>query len=462
MTGQPNILFLMTDQMQGRVLGAGHPCRTPHLDRLAGGGMRFERAYTPNAVCSPARASLMTGLLPHNHGVLQVTHCGDPDQNVLREARPHWGQILQRHGYRTGYFGKWHVDHADRADRYGWQVHVNTKNPPVRGLTVAYRHDRPPGYNPTLLYGVTDVPVEERYLGLTTAAARKFLKEATGGPAPWCCFVSSFEPHDPFICGKAAWAQYEVDALELPPNVHDDLSGRPGLYRKAARVWDGMTDRQRREAMACYYGSISEIDQQYGLLIEQLRDSGQLENTIIVLTSDHGELLGAHGLYTKNIHAGEEVYNIPMILAGPGITPGAVTGARVGLHDLYPTLLELAGLGYEAVPDSRSFAPLLGDPQLAGQYTGGYAEYFGGRIFLTQRIVWEGPWKYIFNGFDEDELYHLEADPYEMTNLIDDPRHQERVRQMCRRMWLRAQETGDQNFVNTHYASYRLAPVGPC
>ena len=101
---RPNILFLMTDQMQGRVLDPGNPCRTPHFDRLAARGVRFPRAYTPNAVCSPARASLMTGLLPHSHGVLEVTHCVDDDQCNLRTEHPHWAQRLQAAGYRTGYF----------------------------------------------------------------------------------------------------------------------------------------------------------------------------------------------------------------------------------------------------------------------------------------------------------------------------------------------------------------------
>ena len=97
----------MTDQMQGRVLEPDSPCQTPHLDGLAARGVRFRRAYTPNAVCSPARASLMTGLLPHNHGVLYVVHTVDDDQAVLRTQHPHWAERLTEAGYRTGYFGKW-------------------------------------------------------------------------------------------------------------------------------------------------------------------------------------------------------------------------------------------------------------------------------------------------------------------------------------------------------------------
>src|SRR5690606_12243037 len=117
----PNLLFLMTDQMQGRVLDPAHPCITPNFDSLAARGIRFTRAYTPNAVCSPARASLMTGLLPHNHGVLCVTHTVDEDQAVLRKEHPHWAQRFVEAGYRTGYFGKWHVERSNELAQFGWQ-----------------------------------------------------------------------------------------------------------------------------------------------------------------------------------------------------------------------------------------------------------------------------------------------------------------------------------------------------
>ena len=122
MAKRPNLLFLMTDQMQARVLAPGHPCQTPACERLARLGVRFERAYTPNAVCSPARASLMTGLLPHNHGVLEVTHCVDEDQCRIRPDKPHWAQRLRDLGYRTGYFGKWHVDRSEDPTLFGWEV----------------------------------------------------------------------------------------------------------------------------------------------------------------------------------------------------------------------------------------------------------------------------------------------------------------------------------------------------
>ena len=473
MPNRPNILFLMTDQMQAQVLDPNHPCQTPNLDRLAARGLRFTRAYTSNAICSPARAGIMTGLLPHNHGVLTVTHLVDDDQCNLRTEYPHWAQRLAAAGYRTGYFGKWHVERTGQLERFGWQTHACELTPdyqPIRheavqrthhaNFSLLHRYDTP-GYQPSIFYGVCDLPPAHQPMGLDCAQANGFLDEALTGDDPWCCFASVSEPHDPFICSQAAFDLYDVDAIDLPPNTHDELADRPGLYRKAAKVWRSMTDRQRREAATCYYASITDIDQQFGRLIDTLDAAGQLDNTIVVITSDHGELLGAHGLYCKNISASEEVYNIPLILAGPGIAQGTTT-ARVGSHDLCPTLLDLLDLDPIDHPDSRSFAPVLADPGThEPDFTTGYAEYFGGRFWLTQRIAWAGPWKFVLNGFDEDELYNLDDDPYEMTNRIDDPDCADRVQAMTKLTWQRIRDTNDHSLLNTQYPILRLAPVGP-
>ncbi|MCZ7648428.1 MAG: sulfatase-like hydrolase/transferase [Planctomycetota bacterium] len=477
MPQRPNILFLMADQMQERVLAPGHPCLTPNLDRLAARGMRFPRAYTPNAICSPARASLMTGLLPHNHGVLTVTHTVDDDQCNLRTDRPHWAQRLHASGYRTGYFGKWHVERSSELERFGWQVNgesgrelwkdkareLKGEKPPAASYCLRYDLDRPAGYHGSIFYGVTDQPPERRGMGVSTAAALDFLDGSLGKDAPWCCFVSVTEPHDPYICGEEAFAKYDVQKLDLAPNVHDDLAGRPNIYKKAARVWAHLTDRQRREAMACYYASITEIDAQFGRLLDKLETSGQAENTIVVMTSDHGDLLGAHGLYCKNFTGAEEVYTIPMLLAGPGVARGKSSSARVGLHELGPTLLELAhDKPLPEAPDRRSFAPVLRDPaRHERDFEQGYAEYFGGRMILTQRVVWDGKWKLVFNGFDFDELYDLEADPYELRNLAEDPAHRETLKRMFKLMWRKVRDTGDRTLLQSQYPILRVASFGP-
>lgn len=476
MTTQPNILFLMCDQLQGRVFEPGTPCLTPNLDRLAQRGIRFQRAYTPNAVCSPARASLMTGLLPHNHGVLYVTHTVDDDQSSLRTQYPHWAQHLAEAGYRTGYFGKWHVERSNRLEDFGWQVNGAAGTPlqqqkqndiqreaaPTQ-FSLSHNLDDVEGYRSQIFYGVVNTPPEQRGLGINTALAADFLRESLAqNNQPWCCFVSLQEPHDPFITGEDAFNQYDVDSLPLPASLHDDLTGRPNIYRKAGQAWHNLSERQHREATACYYASITEIDTAFGRLIDQVDAAGQLENTIIILTSDHGELLGAHGLYCKNFHAGEEVYNIPLIMAGPGIAADAVTTARAGLQDLGQTLLSLCDLPPLENIDGQSLAAVLEDPAAhEADYQSGFAEYFGGRYILTQRVLWDGNWKLVFNGFDFDELYNLAEDPHEMHNLINDPTHRETLRHLMAQLWRTIRDSGDHSVYNSHYPILRIAPFGP-
>ncbi len=471
---RPNLLFLMTDQMQSCILDRDHICQTPNFDRLLARGVRFTHAYTPNAICSPARASLMTGRLPHNHNVWTVTHTVRDDRAVLRSS-PHWAEYLDRAGYRTGYFGKWHVERSHDLAAYGWQEARTEAHPQVQDAQARIRQrveDAPwhlegylnpvPGYTPSRFYGVTDVEPAYRGHGLHVRHAAQFLDSALGQNAPWACFVSVLEPHDPFVCGRKAFARYEVDHVPLPASWQDDFTGRPEVYRRAQRPWHGWSARQHREAAACYYASITEIDLLFGQLLDRIEATGQQNSTIVILTSDHGELLGAHGLYCKNYTAAEEIYRIPMILAGPGIREKEVSPIRVGLHDLYPTLLDLLGLEHDPVPDARSFADLLRPEQpeaVTPRY--GYAEYEGTRFQLTQRIVWDDPWKFVFNGFAQDELYRLDQDPDEIRNLAADPAYAHQVEAMTRIMWEFVRRTGDTTLLQSQYPALRLGAVGP-
>ncbi len=477
MSDQPNVLVLMCDQMQGRVLGPESLCQTPNFDKLAARGIRFSRAYTPNAVCSPARASLMTGLLPHNHGVYLVTHCVPEGWFTLADT-PHWAQRLQAAGYQTGYFGKWHVENQNDLGTYGWGTYavpgsdewkarretLTADLPDEPTYSHAMKLQGPPGYPQTVFYGVTDVPPEKRPIGINTSLASDYLDEVMqDDSAPWCCFVSISEPHDPYITGEEAYALYDPGEIKPFPNWDDNMADKPAIYRRSACAFKEMSLRQKQEAAACYYASITEIDKLYGALIDKVEEAGQLDNTIIVLTGDHGDFLGAHGLYCKNIGAFEEAYQIPLILAGPGIASGVTSDARVGSIDLGETLLEMTGSDPLGETDSRSFAPVLRDPGThEGDYTTGYAEYWGQRTcYVSQRVLWDGAWKFIFNGFDWDELYNLDEDPYEIYNLANDPAHEDRVKEMMKKMWRIWHDTGDDSFYNSNYPPYRFAACGP-
>ena len=476
MAGQPNFLLFIPDGIQGRVTFPGHDCQTPNFDRLADRGVRFTRAYTALPTCSPARASLMTGLLPHNHGVLQVEHCVDDDQSVLRTQHPHWAQRLCDAGYHTGYFGKWHIERTDRVEDFGWRVNgcnttaafralgagVGSKERLLDDSKLVKFETGPEGYNDILHYGVTEVPGDQRDFALVTRGAREFLTAAFGQGDPWACCVSFPEPNTPLVAGRKAFERYDVDGIALPANLHNDFSDRPAFYRRQQQVHRDTTDREWREARAVYYALITELDEQFGTLLDHLEAHGQLDNTIVMVLGDHGRYVGAHGYDAHNFGAFEEPYNVPLIVAGPGVANAPDTDAVVSLCDLCPTILELAGAEPIDVPDSRSIAPLLADPAAqAPNFQQAYAEYHGTRFPMMQRILWQGPWKFVFNGFDYDELYNLADDPHEMKNLAGEPAHHDRVKAMMAEIWRIVHATNDRALAETHYSPMRFAAVGP-
>ncbi|HAA74952.1 TPA: hypothetical protein DCE37_07535 [Candidatus Latescibacteria bacterium] len=471
--GRPNILTFIADGMQARVLDPGQECKTPTIDGLISRGVRVTRAHTPLPTCSPARASLMTGLLPHNHGVLEVEHGVDADQCVLRTEHPHWAQRLRDSGYATGYFGKWHVERTGELEPFGWNTfdirgardHANASQ---KGLaaddsmdpdTVRF-YEGPDGYNDTLKYAVTDVTPNDRAIGGPAGLACEWLDDRREDP--WCCVVSYYEPNESLIVGREAYELYDVDSLELPKNLKDDLSDRPNIYRRDQQIWNDVSDDEWRQILACYYGRITELDGQVKRVLDKLEATGQLDNTVVIFTADHGRYVGSHGLEAHNFGAFEEIYNVPLVVAGPGVAEGITTDALVGFHEIGQTILEVAGENPIDVPDSASFADLLADPVAAADnHREAYAEYFGSRFRLTQRVLWQDEWKFVFNGFDFDELYNVKADPWEMENLIDRPEHADRIREMMAGIWRRMHETGDTTLLNSHYHSMRFAAVGP-
>jgi arylsulfatase A-like enzyme len=474
MPNRPNILLFIADGMQARPLAADHPCITPNVERLAGRGILFSRAYTILPTCSPARASLMTGLLPHNHGVWTVEHTVDEDQCVLRD-RPHWAQRLVAAGYRTAYFGKWHIERSYDLPRFGWQHNRCTRTEEARYIKHSVADDErarldpslskwlkgPEGYNDMLHYGVTDLPVASREVSVPAGEAIEYLESTAGAAEPWCCCVSYPSPNEAMVASRETFDLYDPAKLDLPANRDDTMADKPAVYRRCRDIWKDHTADDWRIALACYYARITEMDMQLGRLLEFLGRTGQLANTIVIVTSDHGKYVGAHGMDAHNFGAFEEIYNIPLIVAGPGIVAGATTDARVGIHDLCPTILDLAGLEPISGLDARTFAPVLTSPADTGDFQAGYAEYWGNRLYLTQRVYWEGPWKYVFNGFDYDELYNLADDPHELHNLACRPEHRDRVKSMMAAIWQRARATGDKTLQGVHYHPLRLPPVGP-
>ncbi len=470
---QPNLLFLMTDQQRGDTLAPDSPCQMPTLQGLIAAGTRFERCYAPNPICSPTRASLLTGKLPHNHGMVDCTHTVEPYRAMLKPDLPFWSRNLHEAGYRTGYFGKWHIERSGELEHFGfdqyevdtagYRAHRQAQGLEPRGPALSLARRVPqPGYEDFLLYGVTDEPAESSHEHYLYSQGIAFIERAAREEAaqPWALFVSTEGPHDPYVVPRSHWERYDPAALPVPASFEDPLADRPGIYRRIQRVWEGLEWADFAEATACYYAFCSLIDDQVARILQTLEATGQLDNTLIVFTSDHGDYMGAHRLLLKGIPAFEEAYRVPLVLCGPGIPQGRTVPDVTSLMDLAASIVPLT-TGGTFPAEGRSLLPLLQAEPDAAWAQEAFAEGHGQRFFFTQRLLWEGRYKYVFNGFDEDELYDLESDPHELCNLASDEALRPVLQRMAARMWEIIVETGDFNMYQSQYGMFRFAPVGP-
>jgi arylsulfatase A-like enzyme len=210
-----------------------------------------------------------------------------------------------------------------------------------------------------LHYGVTDTPPSERYPAFTVDQANEAITQFSEGDLPWCACLSFSEPNESLIVSRSTFEKYDVDAMPMPENMNDDLSERPNIYQRQRFISADVTDDEWRMARTCYYGRVTELDAEFGRLMEHLEASGERDNTIVIVSADHGRYVGAHGFDAHNFGAFEEIYRIPLIISGPGVAVGEETFGLVSLLDLCPTLLELTGNEIFEVSDSKSFAPLL-------------------------------------------------------------------------------------------------------
>ena len=439
---KPNLLFIMADQHRFDYLGAAGASfvRTPNLDRLAKRGVRFTQCATNCPVCAPARIGLAAGMQPSRMGAL------DNSSFLPRSATTYY-QRLRDAGYRVGCVGKldlakpdhYNGRHGDRPCVFGWgfthpeecegKMHAGSSPTPIgpythylqeRGLLQAFCED----YRARSAAGWVNAShdsvlptdaFEDAYIGNRAA---KWI-ECIPDDFPWHFFVSFVGPHDPFDPPADYGDRYRN--AQMPEAVQDDMSGKPGWVKGRVRSLEpqevAVTRRQ-------YCAAIELIDDQIGTMLDALERRGMADNTIIVYSSDHGEMLGDHGLYTKSL-AYEASLRVPLIAAGPGIRSGATSDASVELIDVNSTLCELAGLPPQEDIDARSFGPVL-----RGQ-TGEHRTETVSAI-RQFRSIRTASHKLIQNHNDVVELYDLRNDPEERHNIAgDDP---ETVRTLSRRL----------------------------
>ena len=482
MSSRPNILIFMTDQEQAGVVAPDHPCLTPNADRLARDGLRFTQTYTPTAHCCPARATFMTGLYPSRHGVYNnvcnraAIHTGlNPEMSTFAEP-------LAAAGYTLTLCGKWHVSADEEPADRGWKEREVTsakgthhgrsidewrKGPLTPDGEPRRRgHVQRPGWGDFVVYetlpDVGPMGYEALHDCQVVRAAVSALGELARQETPWCLFVGPVGPHDPFCVPERFVRLYDPAQIDLPPSYHDTLEDKPRIVQRQRRqLWDQLSEDEVRESIAHYWAFCTLEDALFGEVLDALDASGQADNTLVIFMSDHGDYCGAHGLYLKGVPAFREAYHIPCIMRWPrGIhNPGRSVDAFVTLADFAPTFMELAGVTPPDRLTGRSLVSFL-DGQVPADWPDTvYGQLNGVELYYSQRIVATHDFKYVYNGFDFDELYDLRSDPHEMVNLAENPEYTEVKHDLVRRMWRFAAQEDD--IIFNPYGTVALAPWGP-
>ena len=451
---QPNILWICTDQQRYDTIGAGgnRHVRTPRLDRLWRDGTAYTHAFCQSPICTPSRASFLTGTYP---STCQNTRNGNAR---YRGRYPLVTRLLAGAGYQCGLIGKLHLAGAyerpeprgDDGYRYWRWSHAPRDDWPAGHAYAEWVRDR--GHDlGELIRDPAGVPAE---LHQTTWCAEQtidFMRAQRGGGAPWLATVNIYDPHEPFNPPAAYRARFDPQRMPGPLFRPSDLPQQRRLravdFQSEARDPAGPLDiahpvlpsfpgrdsapadgaafaRGAKTLQAAYYAMIALIDDQVGRMLDALEESGQTERTLVIFTSDHGESLGDHGLIRKGCRFYEGLVRVPLILRWPGrIESGRVSDGLVELTDLAPTLLEAAG---RPVPPWMQGRSLLANAGAAGAgRTAVRSEYFDATdgpdgsyatMYRTRshKLV-------VYHGHRLGELYDLDADPGEFENLWDEP-----------------------------------------
>ena len=470
-TKKPNILLLVTDQHRWDTVGAyglNDICRTPHIDQLAARGVRFDNAFTPTAICSPARASLYTGVYPHKHGVTGNGLC-------INEDLPGVNHYLAEGGYRSGYAGKWHADEARGPSDFGFvgddfmgyafpgsgllpglqfSPKPKTGNPyqqylEERGFalpTVSHRYvGTNPGCQAQEMFALHEGPVEssiEYYVGEETIS----LIDQLNGDDPFFIWANFWGPHTPCLIPEPYFSMYNPADIPEHPSYCETFENKPYRQQLIEKMW-GLGDygwEGFQQIAARYFGHVTLIDDQVGRIVNHLAQRGILEDTIIIFTADHGDCLGAHKLIEKGEFMYDEIYRIPLVVAHPACQqPGSANDDFVYLHDLTSTFIDIAGVEQPAHLDGQSCLPaMLGDHTPNGRDEI-YAVFHRHFTVAEQRMVRTRTHQFTFNSADQGELYDLVADPYQLHNVYGQPEYESVRQDLMARMGAYMENLGD-------------------
>ena len=416
-----NFLVIISDEHRKDAMGcAGHPIvKTPNLDTLAARGTMFNAAYTPSPMCVPTRAALATGDWVHKTGNWDsaTPYAGNPRS---------WMRQLRDAGKDVVSIGKLHFRSGDDDNGFteeilpmhvvggvGWAIGLLRENPPPYDSAAELAED--------VRVGASSYTDYDRAI---TEAAENWLAAPQRKQQPWAAFVSLVSPHYPLTCPEEWAALYDPAEMDMPVGQNSGATDHPELQniRKFFHYDDYFDDQKTRKAKVAYYGLTSFMDDCVGRVLRALETSGQLDNTVVLYVSDHGDMMGDQGLWTKQVMY-EASAGTPMIASGPGIPVGGRVETCTNLIDIAATARDVCG-----VPDDDTSAALPGkslrqianEPYDSGRT--GFSEYHdGGSKTGTFMVRWEG-WKYVHYVGQPPQLFDLANDPHELTNLATEDR----------------------------------------
>jgi arylsulfatase A-like enzyme len=286
------------------------------------------------------------------------------------------------------------------------------------------------------MWGYQEGPVEATPEYRVSESAIRMMKRFAAGGQPWHLEAHFVAPHDPYMPLKQYLDRYDPRSIPAPKNFAETFENKPGLHRREAESWGNVTENDVRRSRAHYYAYTEQLDAQIGRILDALDQTGQADRTLVVFTTDHGDMVGGHRMWSKGWEPYEECYRVPMIVRWPGVVaPGTSTNHLVQTHDLAHTYIEAAGAKALPFADGRALQPVLANPRTTNWRDHILCAYYGGEYVYTQRMAITDRFKYVFNGYDYDEMYDLRDDPDELRNVVGDTKHAAHTGDMRARLY---------------------------
>jgi len=434
---KPNILFIICDQFRYDCQGSTNTIvKTPNLNKLVSEGMFFSNAFSPIPTCCPARQTLLSGLWPAQHKGLWNYDITLPVPHFDAHT---WTEDLSNDGYQMGYVGKWHVSPEKTPLNFGYEDYVSDDQYRLWRREQKLGNPIPAIDSNRWMGGEDPAPLAETHTHWLAQKAIGLIEKYKKDGKPWNVVLSLSEPHLPCNPVKRFVDMYDTSLIKPWGNFPDPFINKPYIQKQQLYNWglEDYTWRQWAVYVQHYYAMISQADDAIGTVLDALKKMGLDKNTVIIFTADHGDAGGSHGMIDKHYVMYEEEVHVPLVIKWDGIIKQGSRCDKFIINglDLSATIPEIAGFKFMQ-SKGRSLVPLLRGNQVEDWRKFAFSNYNGQQFGLyTERMIRDNNMKYIWNLTDIDELYDLRNDPWEMKNLIADPKYKDSLKYFRRELY---------------------------